>query len=76
MKSRLILTADLFTIFRSVRLGTTSDIMNVSSMKASELQSVICWKENLNVPQHLGELNNYTDIYSANSDFSRLDTVL
>ena len=26
-------------------------------MKASELQSVICWKENLNVPQHLGELS-------------------
>ena len=30
-------------------------------MKASELQSVICWKENLNVPQHLGELNIYAD---------------
>ena len=57
LKVDLLLTADLFTILRSVRLGTTSDIMNVSSMKASELQSVICWKENLNVPQLLGKLN-------------------
>lgn len=57
LKVDLLLTADLFTILRSVRLGTTSDIMNVSSMKASELRSVICWKENLSVPQHLGELN-------------------